>query len=359
MGAGTEQEGDSQAVHTPAGSGVSVPGLVGAGVLFVIAVLMLAAGLELAREQAEGVVTQLVRGHVSALGSGWLVSYLVLSATFVADLTVGLVHVGVVDPVEGLLMVTGSRLGAAGIVVLIGGVHYLQVREARLRASLELGVLTFLVSHAVFLPAGALGYLALLAADRFTGLPAPTSGARLPEAAAVLPESVAFRLGLLAVALILLYVSIRALDAQVSRLDLEALRGDRFQELERPWVAFTAGASLTAITTSVAFSVGLLVPLYNQAAITRRAMIPYLLGAGIGTFSDTLLVAVVLGSAPGLVVLGALMVAATIVTLLSLLLAPVSLDALAEVLERVTRTRTRLLFLLLALGVTPVLLVLI
>lgn len=330
----------------------------GALALFVGAILLLGASLELVRGEAQGLLQRTIDSPASALGAGWLVSYLVLSATFVADLAVALLHVGLLTPVQAFLGIVGSRLGAGGIVVLVGALHFLQTKGSSLRDSVELGVLTFLVSHTIFLPAGLLGYLALghLPGAWLAG----RSSGRLPleGVLVLLPSGTWFRVLLLVISLALLYLSIRAIDAQLGQLDLTRFRDDHVPGLHRPWIAALAGLVLTALTTSVAFSLGLLVPLYNEELLSRREMVPYILGAGIGTFSDTLLVAVILGSGPGLVVLALVILCAVVVTLIALLLVDRYLATIDTLLGALTATRRRFVAFAASLVAVPALLAL-
>lgn len=79
---------------------------------------------------------------------------------------------GVEDPARTLMVVAGSRLGAAAFVIPVGGIDFLRTRR-RLRAALGLGILSFVISHAVYLPATVGAWLAVPALgpplERFAG----------------------------------------------------------------------------------------------------------------------------------------------------------------------------------------------
>lgn len=62
----------------------------------------------------------------------------------------------------------------------------------------------------------------------------------------------------------------------------------------RPWVMFALGAAITLISMSVSISLSILVPLSNRGFVRRENVIPYIMGANITTFIDTLLAAVLL-----------------------------------------------------------------
>jgi hypothetical protein len=66
----------------------------------------------------------------------------------------------------------------------------------------------------------------------------------------------------------------------------------------RPWVTFALGALVTMISMSVSLSLAILVPLSAQGFVRRENVIPYIMGANITTFIDTLLAAVLLDNPP-------------------------------------------------------------
>ncbi len=75
---------------------------------------------------------------------------------------------------------------------------------------------------------------------------------------------------------------------------------------------------MTGLNTSVAFWLGVIVPLYNRDYVTRREIIPYTLGGNGGTLSDTFVVAMVLGTEAGIAVITTLAVIGLAVTLVAL-----------------------------------------
>ena len=62
----------------------------------------------------------------------------------------------------------------------------------------------------------------------------------------------------------------------------------------RPWVMFLLGCLITTISMSVSISLSILVPLSARGFVRRENVIPYIMGANITTFVDTLLAAVLL-----------------------------------------------------------------
>ena len=55
-----------------------------------------------------------------------------------------------------------------------------------------------------------------------------------------------------------------------------------------------SGALVTLLTLSVSVSLSVLVPLNHRGYVRRENVIPYIMGAGITTFVDTLLAALLL-----------------------------------------------------------------
>lgn len=299
----------------PAGDRLTVAS-VGVVLLFLLAVQLLGAATEAAAPALRDPLLLVVGGDPSALGAGWLGAYLLGNGSVVAALAVSLFAADLLSGSQLFLMVVGSRLGAAGIVVVIGAVDYFQ-RRLSLAEAVSMGLLTFLLTLSVYLPVAALGYLGLplvASADARLRLPAGWSPFDLIEpitsfVLAHLGPGITF---LLAVAM--LFGSLKLFDEVLSRVDTRTLRRRLFDHFERTWVAFGLGLLVTGMTTSVTFSLGVIVPLYNRGYVKRDELVPYVLGANIGTLLDTLVVAAVLGSPRGITVLLLILGVATAVT---------------------------------------------
>jgi Na+/phosphate symporter len=86
----------------------------------------------------------------------------------------------------------------------------------------------------------------------------------------------------------------------------------------RPWVMFALGALITLISMSVSLSLAILVPLSARGFVRRENVIPYIMGANITTFIDTLLAAVLLDNAGAFTIVFAQMLSITAVSLVIL-----------------------------------------
>jgi Na+/phosphate symporter len=82
----------------------------------------------------------------------------------------------------------------------------------------------------------------------------------------------------------------------------------------RPWVMFALGALVTMISMSVSLSLSILVPLSARGFVRRENVIPYIMGANITTFVDTLLAAVLLNNPPAFTIVLVEMFSITIVS---------------------------------------------
>lgn len=241
-----------------------------------------------------------------------------------AALSLSLLRSGIVTVPEAFLLIAGSRLGGAAIVVLVGALDYLQRRDGRtLSEGTSLGLLTFLVTFTIYVPATVLGFAVLLAFR--AELLAATDGLDLTvrslEYLEPVTDAVTRTLGpgpALVVALGLLFGSLWLFDRVLARVETETVRTYVFQHFGRRWMAFGVGLLITGVTTSVAFSLGVVVPLYNREFVRRREIVPYILGANVGTLFDTLVAAFVLETTPGVAVVLLVMGLATLFTIAAL-----------------------------------------
>jgi len=265
--------------------------------LFILALEMLKAA---ARELAPLLLQWRVAGLRQSVGFGWLGAYVVLSGSPVAAIALTLYSSRAITDLATLGMITGSRLGASFIVLFVGFIYYL--RGQRRVASVAIGVLAFSVTATIYLPALTLGVIILkngwLDAVRF-GTPTALSSfidvvyhpivAWVQE---ILPGWGVFVAGVCA-----LLGAFKLFDSVLPEVDPEKSRfGNLSGAIYRPIVMFLIGAAFTSITLSVSVSLTLLVPLSTRGYIRRENIIPYIMGANITTFVDTLFASLLLSS---------------------------------------------------------------
>ncbi len=273
--------------------------------LFLASLLLFILGITLMKEGARS-VAPLVRNRLpvnsttSCLGFGWLFSYTIMSGSPVAATALTFFDAGVVDQLGAFAMITGSRLGASFIVLFIG---FLYVLRGRNRAtSLSMGLLSLTVTGVTYLPGLILGICILqtgMLDDVQLG-----SGTLLHSVLDVLIEPIAALIvnlmpgwAVFLVGLGVILSSFSLFDRCLPQMTLKESQVGRMSRLVyRPWVMFALGALITLFSMSVSLSLSILVPLSNRGFVRRENVIPYIMGANITTFIDTLLAAVLLNN---------------------------------------------------------------
>ena len=233
--------------------------------------------LQIIKSGAKGLVPILdgldVHGATNSVGFGWLLAYLALS---------------------------GSPVAAIGITLLAVG-FFLFLRKQRNADGLYIGVVALITTITTQGPAILLGLVSLhygwLDGVQF-GTPSSLLdiidriyGPPVDAVNAVLPQLGAFGAGVG-----LLLVSFTIFDRALPQLDGEAEGVTRlFGFLNRRPLMFLMGCLVTMTTLSVSISLTVLVPLSLKGYLKREHVIPYVMGANITTFVDTLVGAVLLG----------------------------------------------------------------
>lgn len=288
--------------------------------LFVLALQLLKAGC---RDSGRAVLGLLdVSSPVDALGLGWLLAYVFLSGSPVAAVAVSFLATGTIDSLQAFTMITGSRLGASFIVLFVGFLYHL--RGHHRGASVSIGVLALLTTAALYLPAMALGYgilqtdlllqLKVSPAGEITGLLDRVTDPALLWLQQRAPSWTLFPLGLATMLL-----AFRLLDLALPQVSAEGRTLHRVGSLiYRPWAMFLVGAAVTTVTLSVSVSLSILVPLSTRGLIRRENAIPYIMGANITTFVDTLFVALVAGGPEAFGIVLVEMVSVAVLSLLVL-----------------------------------------
>ena len=322
--------------------------------------------LETIKGGASGVVPLLdglsVHGPANAIGFGWLMAYGALSGSPVAAVGVSLLSGGVLDRTEAFAVIGGSRLGASFIVLAVGYVLYLSRR--RNADGLYIGVVALLTTFTTQGPAVALG-LTSLHLGWLDGVSFNTP-ARLADGIgavvdppvdamdAVLPAGLLFLAGIG-----VLLGSFWLFDRALPQLQGEAEGMTRIlHALSRRPLMFLLGAGITAITMSVSISLTVLVPLSMKGYVRRDSIIPYVMGANITTFIDTLVASVLLGGdmAFTVVLTQVASIAAVSAVLLTLFYRPYSTAILASARWVTARPRHFATFLVAIVGLPLVLL---
>ncbi len=330
--------------------------------LFILAIVLVKEGAKplapIIREKAS------VDSPASALGFGWLAASMVLSGSPIAATSLAFLDAGVLNPNESFAMIAGSRLGASFIVLLVGFVYVL--RGKKREVGLGAGLLSLLVTQTMYIPVLAIGFYLLTREwmqswqiHAQNALHSPLDAIVDPLISAFnqfLPTWVLFPIGF-----ILLFISLGLFDKILPDFHLETSRlGQIHHLLYRPIVTFALGAGITALTMSVSVSLSLLVPLSARGYIRRENIIPYIMGANITTFDDTLIAAALLGNPAAVSVVLVQMVSVTIVSAVLLLFSFQHYERLLNLLvSRIGSSRRALfIYILLTLGIPFALLLL-
>lgn len=299
---------------------------------------------------------------VSALGAGWLMAYLVLNGATSAAIGIALLESGLIELTQVFMVVSGSRLGAAFIVIFIGVLEYLQGKSEDLTDSCSVGILTFLLTYTIYIPAVILGYLLITSFD--LGL-LETQG---PEAlkyslTVVFQPIVDLFTGLIPAALLfglsvlLLLVSLKQFDKSFQGIGPQKMRDDYIRFfITNKWISFSFGAFLTLVTTSVALSLGIIVPLYNKGYLKREEIIPYILGANVTTMISSIIAAIVMNSTTGMKAVLTLTVTISLTTLIAMIFYRSYYRIIQASFDRIISNHIILLVFVISLLFTPIIL---
>ena len=337
-------------------------------ILFVVSISIFILALVLVKEGAKPLAPLIrdrfsVDSPASALGFGWLSASMVLSGSPVAATSLAFLDAGVLSTNESFAMIAGSRLGASFIVLLVGFVYML--RGQKRQVSLGAGLVSLLVTQTMYIPVLAIGFY-LLSRDWIQRwqiqagqtLHSPLDKVFDPIVASLtqyLPTWALFPIGFA-----LLFFSLWLFDHVLPDLHLEDSRlGQVHHLLYRPVVTFLLGAGITALTMSVSVSLSLLVPLSARGYIRRENIIPYIMGANITTFDDTLIAAALLANPAAVTVVLVQMVSVAIVSMFLLLLVFRTYERmLNEIVSHIgNRRRYLTLYIFLTLGIPFALLI--
>jgi hypothetical protein len=337
--------------------------------LFVASLFLFILAITLMKEGARGIAPLIrnqfaVTNAANSLGFGWLFAYVVMSGSPVAAAALTFFDVGVVDKLSAFTMITGSRLGASFIVLFIGFIYVLRGRNRT--TSLSMGLLSLTVTGSTYLVGLGIG-AALLYVQAFDWIQ-PRSGMLVSSVVDMIFDPVA-RLfiavfpewGLFLVGLAIIMVSFSLFDRCLPEMTIKESQVGRMSRLiYRPWVMFALGAGVTVISMSVSISLSILVPLSSRGFVRRENVIPYIMGANITTFIDTLLAAVLLGNPAAFTIVLVEMVSITIVSLLILLIVQYRYErAVLDFVTWVTARNRHLALFMVVIFVTPIILMLV
>jgi hypothetical protein len=124
--------------------------------IFILALQLMKAGAKGLKPILESLSAD---GVLNLLGFGWLGSYVVMSGSPVAAISLSLFSSGTISDTESFAMINGSRLGASFIVLFIGFV--LWVTRKKSADGLYIGVVALLTAFTLWLPVLPIGVFIL------------------------------------------------------------------------------------------------------------------------------------------------------------------------------------------------------
>jgi len=287
--------------------------------LFMVALQLIKTGAGGLRPVLESLSAGGIAGH---LGIGWLGSYVVMSGSPVAAVALSLFAGDASTDLETFAMINGSRLGASLIVLVVGFVSY--VRGRRNPDGLYVGVVAMLTAFTLWLPVVPLGLLLLdsgvLDGVRFESPVGLSSAVEFLSGPIVDPAKENLDRWLIFIAGVgVLVSSFTLFDRVLPDLDRPGPRLEAMSRaLQRKYAMFTFGSLVTLITLSVSLSVTILVPLALKGYVRRDRIIPYVMGANITTWIDTLFAALLLDSPRAFTIVFTEMVSGGLLSLLVL-----------------------------------------
>lgn len=288
---------------------------------FILALQFLREGAGLYSSQIQ---TMLITSNTSALGFGWLLAYTFLSGSPVAAIAVTLFASHSISSMQTLLMITGSRLGASFVVLGIGFIYSLRGHERG--KSVSIGILSLLTTAAIYLPALAVG-LGMMQTN-LLGVWQLGDIAEVPSFIKLIYGPIMDRLDMLQMPGWLIFIvgvgtmlmAFKLLDSVLPEMTSDTGAFANLQRyLAHPLAMFALGALVTSITMSVSVSLSILVPLHAKGFVRREHAVPYIMGANITTFIDTLIAALSVGGPAAFMIVLIEMVSVTLVSLLVLL----------------------------------------
>ncbi len=310
----------------------------------------------------------LVRNAASTFGLGWLGALFVLSGSPIAATSLALVKAGEeaaaagaqhFTEVQGFTMLTGSRLGAAFVVLVTAVIYAIRGGKGERMAPLSTAVMALCATAMIYIPAAFIGF-AILNFGPYQDLN-PQFPAQFADLIGLIYDPLLELVsGFPALAVFLgglglLLLSFKLLDTVLPNLDDSTIEANRLAWLKKKWPMFGLGCLVALIVMSVSVALAVLVPLVTKGYAKREDILPYIVGANITTLGDTMLAALALHSpGAGRIVL-AQVIATTLLSVLLLAFAyPQMRRGIWRFQRQMVKNKTRLAVFTAALFLIPI-----
>jgi Na+/phosphate symporter len=336
--------------------------------LFIVSLFLFILALTLMKEGARGLAplieTRFDISHpVNSLGFGWLFAYVVMSGSPVAASALTFFDAGLLNELSAFTMISGSRLGSSFIVLFIGFIYVLRGRDRS--TSLSIGLLSFMVTGVLQVGTLIVG-ITLLQLNVLDGLQLPVTVALTAITDLLIDPIVSFLAqflpgwALFPVGLAVVMVTFNLFDKCLPEMTLKESQVGRMSRLVyRPVIMFLVGGLITLVSMSVSVSLSILVPLSHRGFVRRENVVPYIMGANVTTFIDTLLAAVLLNNPTAFTIVLMEMIGVGLISLLILLAVYDPYErSLLQAVTWVTRDNRNLAIFMVTIFVVPLLLLL-
>ena len=333
-----------------------------------LSLFLFVGGLQVMKEGAAGLDILkhggfLVRNAGSTLGLGWLGALLVLSGSPIAASALTLVAAHSISATEGFTMLTGSRLGAAFVVLLVAVIYAVRGGAGERLKPVSTAVIALTTTAIVYVPGSIIGYallhwgpfqeINLRFPAQFTDLIDLVYGPIL-DRIEDFPSLLLFVGGLG-----ILLLAFKLIDNVVPEMSQDKIENSRaLAWLRKKWPMFGLGCLVALVTMSVSVALTVLVPLVTKKYVKREHIFPYVMGANITTLGDTLLAAFLLHSGASVRIVLASIIGSTIVSLVVLTFFYPQVRSLIWRFQRqMVASKTRLAAFTAGLFLTPLLLI--
>lgn len=298
--------------------------------LFIVSLFLFILALTLMKDGARG-LAPIVESRfafdnaANTLGFGWLFAYAVMSGSPVAASALAFLDAGIIDPIQTFTMIIGSRMGASFIILFIGFIYVLRGRNRA--TSLSMGLLSFTVTGSLQVGSLIIGTLLLRSGwlSHFTfgrGVSAIAIIDLIFDPISRFFQSILPTWALFLIGLGIILLTFNLFDKCLPEMTIKESQVGRVSRLVyNPTIMFLLGAGVTLVSMSVSVSLSILVPLSHRGFVRRENVIPYIMGANITTFIDTLFAAVLLNNHDAVSVVLAQMLGVTLASLVIMLTA--------------------------------------
>ena len=244
-------------------------------------------------------------------------------------------------------MLTGSRLGAAFVVLVTAVVYALRAGRGGCLVPLSTAVIALWVTALVYVPAAFLGFT-ILTWDSFQQVDATFPASFVEVIDVVYGDILAAVDGLspplvFVAGVVVLLAAFKVIDSVLPSLDEADLGTPRMGLLRRKWPMFGIGSFVALVTMSVSVALTVLVPVVAKRYVSRDDIIPYIMGANITTLGDTFLAALALDSPAAVRIVLAELIATSVLSVVALALFYSQIrSGMWRIQRQVTASRTRL-----------------